>query len=53
MLPHPKLYERKFVLIPMHEIDSDFVFPNRKTIKELLNIIEDSSKIIKLDKLKL
>ena len=52
-LPHPKLYERKFVLIPMHEIDSEFIFPNKKSINELLNIIEDSSKIIKLDKLKL
>jgi len=50
VLPHPKLYERKFVLIPMYEIDSEFVFPNRRTIKELLNIIEDSSKIIKLSK---
>ena len=52
-LPHPKLYERKFVLIPMHEIDSEFIFPNKRSINELLNIIEDSSKIIKLDKLKL
>ena len=50
-LPHPKLYERKFVLIPMHEIDSEFIFPNKKSINELLNIIEDSSKIIKLDQL--
>jgi len=51
VLPHPKSYERKFVLIPMHEIDSKFIFPNKKSLNELLNIIEDSSKIIKLDNL--
>ena len=51
VLPHPKSFERKFVLIPMYEIDSEFTFPNKKTIKQLLNIIEDSSKIIKLGKI--
>ena len=50
ILPHPRLYERKFVLIPMRDIQPQFIFPNNKSINETLNIIEDSSKIIKLDK---
>ena len=51
IIPHTKLYERKFVLIPMHEIAPKFIFPNKKSINDILNVIEDSSKIIKLDKL--
>jgi len=47
-IPHPKLHERKFVLLPFSDIDSKFVFPNKKTLNDLLNILEDSSKIIKL-----
>ena len=51
IIPHAKLYERKFVLIPMCEIAPKFKFPNKKSVNDILNFIEDSSKIIKLDKL--
>ena len=48
-IPHPGVYERKFVLLPLRDIDPEFVFPNKKSLDHLLNVIEDSSKIIKLE----
>jgi len=51
-IPHPKVFERKFVLLPLNDIDAEFIFPNKKTLTELLNVIEDSSKIIKLNNYK-
>ena len=47
-IPHPCVYERKYVLLPLKEITPKFVFPNNESLDHLLNIIEDSSKIIKL-----
>ena len=42
-IPHPLIQDRKFVLIPLAEIDRHFIHPVlRKTIQELLdNSIED------------
>ncbi len=42
-VPHPHLHERQFVLIPMAEIDRDFIHPVFKvTIQQLLeNLQED------------
>ena len=49
-VPHPKLHERKFVLLPFNEIEPNFILPNKKSLSQLLNVLKDSSKIIKLDK---
>lgn len=41
-IPHPRLHERKFVLIPLAEIEGSFVHPLRKkTIDNLLKKCED------------
>ena len=39
----------QLVLLPLREIDPDFNFPDNKSINNLLNVIKDSSKIIKLN----
>jgi len=41
-VPHPRLVERAFVLIPMAEIAPDFVHPqNKQTITQLLAALPD------------
>ena len=48
VIPHPKLHERKFALIPLDEIAGSLVHPKlRKTIKVLLMECKDKSKVRK------
>jgi 2-amino-4-hydroxy-6-hydroxymethyldihydropteridine diphosphokinase len=45
-LPHPRMHERKFVLIPANEIESKMIHPVFNIdIRKLLENCEDSSEI--------
>ncbi len=49
-IPHPRLHQRKFALVPLAEIAKDFVHPVfRKSIGQILENCEDKLKVIKLD----
>ena len=50
-LPHPHIKERKFVLKPWSDIDSDYVLArSNKKIEELLNESEDNSTLLRVNK---
>ena len=47
-VPHPRLHQRKFVLVPMNEIAPHFVHPTlRKEIRALLQDCEDTSSVVR------
>ncbi|MEN6462183.1 MAG: 2-amino-4-hydroxy-6-hydroxymethyldihydropteridine diphosphokinase [Syntrophomonas sp.] len=39
-IPHPYMYQRLFVLIPLEEINSELIFPDGTRIKEVLSRAE-------------
>ncbi len=48
VIPHPKLKERAFVLIPLAEIAPDLVHPvSGKTVKELLEAIRETQGVLR------
>jgi len=48
-IPHPLLHKRKFVLVPMCEIDSEMIHPVlNKSLAELLESCEDQNEVKKL-----
>jgi len=50
VIPHPKMTERAFVLIPLDEIASDLVHPVAgKTVKELLQSATEKQGVLKLE----
>lgn len=45
-IPHPRLHERRFVLVPMSEIAPEFIHPKlNKSIAELLNSCSDACRV--------
>ena len=50
VIPHPKMTERAFVLVPLDEIAPDLVHPvSGKTIKELLQEVTEKQGVFKLE----
>ncbi|HCA41836.1 MAG TPA: 2-amino-4-hydroxy-6-hydroxymethyldihydropteridine diphosphokinase, partial [Bacteroidetes bacterium] len=48
-IPHKEIENRKFVLIPMSEIDENFIHPEKnKSIKELLKETKDTLEVKKI-----
>ncbi|UZP69127.1 2-amino-4-hydroxy-6-hydroxymethyldihydropteridine diphosphokinase [Desulfovibrio mangrovi] len=40
VLPHPRMQQRAFVLIPLHEIAPELTFPDGKTLLQALNALQ-------------
>jgi len=51
-IPHPRLHERQFVLIPLVEIDRNLLHPVlKKTVEKLLEELKEDQGVEKLDNL--
>jgi 2-amino-4-hydroxy-6-hydroxymethyldihydropteridine diphosphokinase len=49
-IPHPLLYQRNFVLIPLMEIAGDFIDPVKNmSIDEIYDLCEDEGEVLILD----
>ncbi|HUX95469.1 MAG TPA: 2-amino-4-hydroxy-6-hydroxymethyldihydropteridine diphosphokinase [Bacteroidales bacterium] len=47
-IPHPHIHERMFVLLPMNEIDQDFIHPVfNQSVNSLLKSCSDISSVVK------
>jgi 2-amino-4-hydroxy-6-hydroxymethyldihydropteridine diphosphokinase len=50
MVPHPRLHERAFVLVPLSELIPDLIHPTRgMTIRELLGALPDRGGVVPSD----
>ncbi len=49
-LPHPRLHQRKFVLVPLAELSPQMINPaNNKNVEEMLSETKDNSKVKRWD----
>ncbi len=53
MIPHPRIYDRRFVLLPLKEIDPDLTFPDGRHIDEVLDALGKQQFVERLDGLSL
>ena len=50
ILPHPRLHQRRFVLMPMAELDPDWMHPQQhQTVQSLLDQLTDVHHVRKLN----
>lgn len=53
-VPHPQIEKRKFVLVPMSELNADFIHPVfKKTISQLLSETKDELNVTKYKTIKI
>ena len=51
IVPHPRLHERRFTLLPLTEVLPDFIHPVlKKTQRELLESCQDHSRVVVFNK---
>ncbi len=49
MIPHPRIHERLFTLVPLCEIAPGFIHPVlKKTIRDLVTLCHDTSQVIRM-----
>jgi 2-amino-4-hydroxy-6-hydroxymethyldihydropteridine diphosphokinase len=48
IVPHPRMHQRAFVLLPLAEIDPDALVPGSASVRQLLGQV-DRSGVVKLD----
>jgi 2-amino-4-hydroxy-6-hydroxymethyldihydropteridine diphosphokinase len=48
-IPHPRLHQRRFVLVPLTEIAPDLVHPLiRSSVKEILDSLPDGERVVRV-----
>lgn len=52
-IPHPRIYERRFVLLPLREIEPEITFPDGKHIDEVMGALGNQQYVVRLDGLSL